>query len=418
MACPYKGDLMTEADLSMATSRLKPDAAAMLAIIFALLCSACGPSRAGNSSTSAANTSSPAGAQSKAASAPAVDVVSVVSQRLNATVRLPGELKPYQAVAIYPKVTGFVKWMGVDRGSRVRSGEQIARLEAPELAAQRREAEAKVQSARAQLIEGEAKLAADESTYQRLKAAAATPGVVSGNDLEVAQKAAEADRARALSLQEGVEAAQAAVRSVQQMESYLQVTAPFDGVVTERNVHPGALVGPAGGPGAMAPMMRVEQVSRLRLVVPVPEEYVSGVAEGVRVSFTVPAFPGETLSGTVSRIAHAIDEKTRTMPVELDVSNPMGRLAPGMFPEVAWSLRRPRPTLFVPPSAVARTTERTFVVRVRNGKTEWVDVKTGTIAGRLAEVFGDLQEGDEVAARGTDELRAGTRVSTRPAPSS
>ncbi len=405
---------MTEIDLSMATSRLKPDAAAaMLAIIFALLSWACGPSRAGISSTSAASSSSTAEAQGTAASVPTVDVVRVVSQRLNATVRLPGELRPYEAVAIYPKVTGFVKWMGVDRGSRVRSGQAIARLEAPELASQRREAEAKVQSARAQLTEGEAKLAADESTYQRLKAAAATPGVVSGNDLEVAQKAAEADRARVRSLQEGVEAAQAAVRSVQEIESYLEVRAPFDGVVTERNVHPGALVGPAGGPGAMVPMLRVEQVSRLRLVVPVPEANVSGVLEGAKVSFTVPAFPGETFSGTVSRIAHAIDEKTRTMPVELDVSNPKGRLAPGMFPEVGWALRRPQPTLFVPPSAVARTTERTFVVRVRDGKTEWVDVKTGSTSGKLVEVFGDLKEGDQVAVRGTDELRPDMRVTPR-----
>ena len=101
------------------------------------------------------------------------------------------------------------------------------------------------------------------------------------------------------------------------------------------------------------------------------------------------------------------------MPVELDVANSSGKLAPGMFPEGLWPVERPEPTLFVPASAVARTTERTFVVRVREGKVEWVDVKLGATSGILTEVFGDLGEGDEVAARGTDELRPGTRVNTR-----
>jgi RND family efflux transporter MFP subunit len=239
---------------------------------------------------------------------------------------------------------------------------------------------------------------------------------VSGNDLDVAQKTVEADRARVRATQDSAEAARAALRSVQQIESYLQVKAPFDGVVTERNVHPGALVGPTGGAGVAVPMVRIEQVSRLRLVVPLPEAYAAAIPAATKVSFTVSAFPGQTFSGTVTRIAHSLDVKTRTMPVELDVSNPSARLAPGMFAEAQWPVRRLEPSMFVPISAVAKTTERTFVVRVRDGKTEWVDVKTGMIAGRLAEVFGDLREGDEVAARGTDELRAGTRVSTRPAP--
>jgi multidrug efflux pump subunit AcrA (membrane-fusion protein) len=100
----------------------------------------------------------------------------------------------------------------------------------------------------------------------------------------------------------------------------------------------------------------------------------------------------------------------RTMPVELDVVNTDGKLAPGMLANVAWTMRRARPSLFVPPSALATTTERTFVVRVRNGVTEWVDVKRGATMGPLVEVFGKLSAGDQVAIRGTDELRAGTRV--------
>src|SRR5438132_9631325 len=111
----------------------------------------------------------------------------------------------------------------------------MARLLAPEIAAQRAEAQSKLQGAEAQRGEAEAKLASDESTYQRLKAASATPGVVAGNDLEVAQKAVEADRARLESVREGAQAARSALKSVSEIEGYLQVRAPFDGVVTERS---------------------------------------------------------------------------------------------------------------------------------------------------------------------------------------
>lgn len=110
------------------------------------------------------------------------------------------------------------------------------------------------------------------------------------------------------------------------------------------------------------------------------------------------------------------------MPVELDVSNPNRRLAPGMVPEVIWPVSRPNPSMFVNPSAIATTTERSFVIRVRAGVTEWIDVKRGASMSDngkdLVEVFGDLSPGDQIAAGGTDELRAGTRVNAKPAPAS
>lgn len=351
-----------------------------------------------------------ANSQPAAPSASTVEAVNVVARKLAITVRLPGELQPYEVVAVYPKVTAFVDSISVDRGSVVKSGQLMARLVAPELAAQRAEAQSKLQSAEAQRLEAEAKLASDQGTYERLKTASTTPGVVAGNDLEVAQKAVEGDRARVDATRESAQAAKAALKSIAEIEGYLQVRAPFDGVVTERNVHPGALVGPAGASGAQAPIVRVEKTNRLRLVVPVPEKYVAGMVNGAKVEFTVPAFPDQTFSGTVARIAHSVDEKTRTMPVELDVVNTGGRLASGMFPEVLWPVRRSNPTLFVPSSAVARTTEATFVVRIRNGSAEWVNVQIGETDGKLMEVFGDLKEGDTVAVRGTDELRAGTHV--------
>ena len=342
-----------------------------------------------------------------------VEVARVVAQKLDITVRLPAQLAPYEVVDVYPKVTGFVKWIKVDRGSRVKGGEQIAQLEAPELLAQQAQAQALYQSAESQLAAAQAKLAADQATYQHMNAAAKTPGVVALNDLEVAQQAAQADQANAAALQKGAKAAQEALRAVSQLGDYLNITSPFDGQVTTRFVHPGALVGPAGGPGALTPIVQIQTLTRHRLVVPVPEYDAAGIAEGSEVSFTLPSYPGKTFKAPIARISRAVDLKTRTMPVELDVRDPQGELTPGIFCEVAWPVRRPYATLFVPVGAVGNDLERTFVIRVRDNRAEWVDVKTGASSGNLIEVFGNLREGDHVALRGTDELRPGAPVSPR-----
>lgn len=361
------------------------------------------------------NSGSTTKAQAAAPTAPTVEVTKVVSKKLTITTRLPGELQAYEAVDVFPKITAYVDSISVDRGSRVKAGQLMARLVAPEVAAQRAEAQSKLQAAEAQRAEAEAKLSSDQSTYERLKSASATPGVVAGNDLEIAQKSAEADRARLQALSESAEAAKSALKSVTEIEGYLQVRAPFDGIVTERNVHPGSLAGPAtSSSGSAVPMVRVEKTARLRLVVPVPEKYATGINVGSKVEFSVSAFPNQTFGGTIARVAHSVDVKTRTMPVELDVNNADGRLSSGMFPEVFWPVSRTQPTLFVPTSAVTRTTEATFVIRIRGGSSEWVNVQTGELDGKSIEVFGGIHEGDEVAARGTDELRPGTRVTTRP----
>jgi membrane fusion protein (multidrug efflux system) len=356
-------------------------------------------------------------AQSTGSAAPAapptIEVVTVIEQPLNVTLSLPGELNPYQTVALYARVAGFVKTIRVDRGSRVRAGEQIAELDAPELGAQKAEGQSKVQSAEAQLAAVRSKAEADASTYEKLKAASATPGVVAGNDVVQAQKAVEADQGQIAAAQQNVEAARQALKSVGDVEAYLRITAPFAGIVTERNVHPGALVGPTGGPGTAVPIVRIVESHRLRLVVPVPEAYTAGVTAGTALNFSVAAYPGDTFTGTVSRIAQAVDVSTRTMAVELDVNNADGRLAPGTFCQVGWPVRRRGPSLLVPAGSVASTTGRTFVIRVRGGRAEWVDVKTGLASGALVEVFGDLKAGDEIAARGTDEVRAGTQVQVK-----
>src|SRR5881409_1743486 len=163
-----------------------------------------------------------------------------------------------------------------------------------------------------------------------------------------------------------------------------------------RNVHPGALAGSGSG---STPLLRLHQISRLRLVVAVPESLVGAIVKGARVPFTVPAYPGETFNGVVNLIAR-----------ELDVKNPDLRLGAGMYPEVQWPVRRPQPSLLVPPTSIVTTTERTFVIRVRNGVAQWVNVGRGARIGNLVEVFGPLMEGDAIVRRGTDEIRDGSKV--------
>ncbi|HXJ95709.1 MAG TPA: efflux RND transporter periplasmic adaptor subunit [Terriglobia bacterium] len=342
---------------------------------------------------------------------PIVKVVAVESHALDTTLDLPAQITPYEAVDVYPKVTGFLDAISVDRGSRVRAGEVIIRLSAPELEAQRGQSEAAVQSAQAQLSAAEARFASDHGTYLHLTAAAKTPGVIAGNDLLVAQQTAAADDAQVQAATRNVQAARDNLRAVSQLESYLDIRAPFDGVVTERNLHPGALVGPAAGQGGAQPIVRIESTDRLRVTVPVPEAYVAGIHEGQQVMFSVPAYPGRTFQAPVARISQSIDQNTRTMQVELDFRNANREIAPGSFAKVNWPIHRPYPTLFVPLTAVTTDQQRTFVIRIRQRKAEWVDVQTGVTSKGTTEVFGDLQAGDEVVAIASDSIRDGTAVS-------
>ncbi|HTS76311.1 MAG TPA: efflux RND transporter periplasmic adaptor subunit [Bryobacteraceae bacterium] len=331
------------------------------------------------------------------------EFATVVSKPVSQTVDLPAEIWPFLSVSLHAKVAGYIERVLVDRGSTVKEGELLIELSAPEMDAQIAEAESKVESAEADRIQADAELAAAQSTYERTQEASKTPGAIAGNDLVLAQKQVDAAQALVNSRQKASAAAQSAVKGLKTMQAYLKITAPFDGVVTDRLVHPGALVGPPSDP----PLLVIQQVSHLRVVVPVPEEDVGGIVRGANVEFSVPAYPRRVYSGKIARIAEALDQKTRTMPVELDVINRDGSLAPGMYPSVKWPVRSQSAVLWAPKSSVVTTTERTFVIREQSGHAEWVDVKKGVAEGDLVEVIGNLKPGDRILRRATDEVRDG-----------
>ncbi len=339
-------------------------------------------------------------------------LVKVVSKRVVRTTELPGEFFPFLNVQLHAKVPGYVEKVLVDRGSFVKQGQLLVQLSAPEMAARISQAQAQVTAAEADQAQAEAQLAAAQSTYSRMEDASKTPGAVAENDLTQSKQQTKAAQALVESRQRTVESMKSDLRSQQELASYLRVTAPFDGVISTRYIHPGALV----GPGSDLPLLELDQVSHLRLVIAVPESDVAGLVKGLTVDFKAPAYPDRTFSGVIARPAYALDVKTRTMPVELDVPNSKGLLAPGMYPSVLWPVERSKVSLLVPPTSIVTTTARVFVIRNDKGRAQWVNIRQGPMAGALVEVEGKLKAGDEVVEHATDEIRDGSKLNLESRP--
>jgi RND family efflux transporter MFP subunit len=351
--------------------------------------------------------------------------------------QLPSEVEAYQDVLIYPKVPGFIKWLGVDRGSVVKEGQLIAEMYAPEYLASRNEGLAKVANEKAALAAEEsnlqdiqadykrrqANLLADQSTYQRVYSASLVPGVIADNDVVQWAQSVEQDKQEVNSLakrvnakahevemrRQEVEARSKGFESDATFASYLQITAPFNGYVTDRKLHVGSLVGPSGG-GAYPPICRLKQLDLLRIIAPVPERDTAGVVVGSEVQFSTSSFPGRRFTGTVARISDTLDKETRTMPVELNYFNPDYKILPGMFCEVYWPTRRHEKSMFVPTSAVVTTPLDTFVCRIDNNRIDWVSVKKGQVMDKQVEIFGAIKEGDLVAEKASEELQNQSKV--------
>lgn len=330
------------------------------------------------------------------ASAPAVyHVLRLVPHEVGGTVRLPGILMPFQIVQIFPKVNGFVSVVNVDRGSEVKEGTVLLKMEAPEM-------EDKIASARLKYVEAHANYLTSKDKCDRLKVISRTPGTVSDYDLEAARDRMMADSA----IQQG---AFAEYKTQQDLYNYLTVTAPFAGVISERNVHPGALVGP--GAEGSKPMLVLQEQAKLRLVVNIPEQYTAQVGSSETVHYSINALPGVDFTGKIARSAGALNDNYRSETIELDVPNPHGTVKPGMYAEVVLPIRGNARAFVVPKSAVVTTTERKYVVLADGGHAKWVDVTLGNDDGDSTEVFGDLKEGDNVLTSADYTIKDGSKIS-------
>ena len=254
--------------------------------------------------------------ENKSDSGKSFETVKIERDSLNSVIKLPGELKPFEKVDIYPKVNGFVKDMYVDRGSMVRKGQMLMALEAPEIVQQ-------VEAAQEKWLQAQENINASRDRYFRLRGASKIPGSISELDLTNAQAKYQADSAL-------VQSELANLNAVKALQEYLTVKAPFDGVITERNVHPGALTGP-NFKMENKPLLILEDDNVLRLEMFIPEVYSGSVdmSDG-KISFTTDALPGQSFTAPLSRSSHSLYDEYRSEAVEADVLNAKGIFKPGM----------------------------------------------------------------------------------------
>jgi membrane fusion protein (multidrug efflux system) len=318
----------------------------------------------------------------------------VVSEKaLSSSAQLPGQLIPFNEVNLFPKVNGFVKELYVDRGSIVKKGELLAVLEAPEI-------EAAVAAANSRYLQAKENAVASQEKYQMLTEAAKEPGAVSPLDMTNANAKMKADQSMTA-------AEYSNLQSAKVMQDYLRIYAPFDGMIIERNVSPGALVSP--GKATDQPMFILQDINKMRLTVDIPEDYVDKVDLTQPVTFTFNAMPGQQYTDKISRSANSLGSMQQEA-IEIDVANKGGQLKPGMYAEVNIPMLSGAKSLLVPNSAIIRSTEHEYVITADNGNANLVNIKEGLASNDSTEVFGDLKPGDKIILRGNDEIRQGDPV--------
>ncbi|RDC62196.1 efflux RND transporter periplasmic adaptor subunit [Adhaeribacter pallidiroseus] len=327
--------------------------------------------------------------------APPVETIALQKGKIATDLQIPGELLPYQQVDLYAKENSYVKKLMVDVGSEVKQGQLLVSLEAPEL-------NSRLAETLSRLKGQEALYTASKAHYNRLLETSKTPGTISPNDLDQALARRNSDFAQ-------LEAAQAAYQSVVATRNYLEIRAPFNGVITARNISAGAYVGPSGK-GSEFPLLTLQEQKKLRLVVSVPEMYTGLLSKQDQVTFKVKSLPNAEFTARVKRLAGALDTRLRAERLEMDVINNQGKLLPGMYAEVNLPLPAKDSTFVVPTSAVVASTEKIFVIKVANNKAEWVEVQKGRSADEKVEIYGKLNPGDRLVAVATDEIRDGAEL--------
>ncbi|SJZ35441.1 RND family efflux transporter, MFP subunit [Sediminibacterium ginsengisoli] len=327
----------------------------------------------------------------KVAAAPAAtEAILLEKQKLSASLQIPGELIAFQQVDIYAKVSSFVRKIYVDVGSQVKQGQLLATMEAPEIGSQLSAAESRLKSFEAIYI-------ASKANYDRLLETSKTPGTISPNDLDLALARQKSDYAQ-------FQAAKASYREVTDNSNYLEIRAPFSGVITTRNTNTGAYVGPSGK-GSDLPMFTLQEQGKLRLVIAVPETYIGYLKDNSEVNFSTKAYPGKKFSARVNRMAGALDTRLRSQRIEMDVTNADKKLLPGMIAEVNLQLNANDSSFVVPKSAILNSSTGTYVIGVTNGQVNWIPVQKGADAGGKIEIFGKLQTGDTLVKAVSEEIR-------------
>ena len=391
-----------------------------ITVVLAILASSCGRQSDAEITSSGSST---------ATTQPIVAVAKAMPADLAKSVVLTAEFRPFQEIEVHAKVAGYVKEIRVDVGDRVKAGQTLAVLEVPEMsddvaraAASIKRSQAEVDHANDELTRSEAAHEASHLTYNRLNdVSKQRPNLVAQQEIDDA-------RAKDLAAEAGVAAAKSALATAKQavevalvdqqrtktMLAYSTVTAPFTGVISKRYADTGAMIQAGISSQTQAlPLVRLSEIGKLRLVLPVPEEIVSHIRLGETVDVRVPSL-NRTIQGTVSRFSDTVSTATRTMETEVDVQNPNLTLVPGMYAEAVLTLDRKQNVLAIPLMAVATQNEKStvFVVNAQN-KIEQRPVTLGIQTANRAEVISGLHDGDLVVVGNRSQIQAGLQVTPK-----
>jgi RND family efflux transporter MFP subunit len=314
-----------------------------------------------------------------------VTVVRLRAGSLERRLTLPGTVRAYQEATLYAKVGGYLKAIHVDRGDLVFRGQLVAEVEIPEVLVERERATAEFEVA--------------ETERKRLR--------------EAREKAPDLVTPQAVDAAEGHYAvARANLKRIETLLGYARLTAPFSGVVTRRWVDPGAFVPSATSSSAAktSGVVTVMDLMRVRIEVAVPESEVPSVRNGLPVEVSAAELPGRSFPGSVTRIAYALDEATRTMATEIDIPNPDRALRPGMYVSVQLAVGRRGESLLLPAQALVTDKEGSYVFTAREGRARKVPVKTGLDDGITVEVLQGLSPESLVVVSGKQALVDGQAV--------
>ncbi len=317
-------------------------------------------------------------------------------------IALPGNTQAFDDTPIYARTDGYLKSFFVDIGQHVSKGQLMAIIETPEVDQQLQVAQADLKSAQADLALAEV----TSSRYQNLLKSDS----VSKQETDIATSGAAAKRA-------AMEASEANVRRLQQVQSFERVYAPFSGIVTSRNTDIGDLINAGTGdadPNAHKDLFRIAATGKLRVFVPVPEVYAPDIHDGDIATLTLDEYPGQQFTGRVARNSNAIDMASRTLNVEVDVDNPQGKLLPGAYVFVHFKLPQQQKALSIPANTLLFRSEGLRVGVVHNGRVHLQPVTIAKDNGSSLEIGAGLEPGDQIILDPPDSLAEGQAVRINP----
>jgi RND family efflux transporter MFP subunit len=326
---------------------------------------------------------------------PTVDVVHPSAEPPQSELQLPSTLQAYIEAPIYARTTGYLRRWYKDIGSKVNKGELLADIETPEV-------DQELQQARAARDQAAAQLKLAQSSAKRWENLQKMDAV--------SQQETDERSSSYIQGEANLNAAEANVRRLEQLESFKHIYAPFSGVITTRNTDVGSLVN-AGNGGPTQQLFVIAQIDPIRIYVNVPEVDSPSIHKGVKVDIEVPALVGEHFTGSVVRTAESIDPATRTLNTEIDVPNPKGQLLPGSYAQVHLALKQQVQRLTVPSNALLFRAEgpRAAVVGAES-KVQLRPVAIGRDFGNTVEIISGLEQSDAVVVSPSDSLENGQVV--------